>query len=256
MFLSFLCLNFSNCFPVKTLVFERYFLFCTFVCNHWDLKLRLHLVAVPASVTLSWLAKTTKKLNTSGVDSLVLVLQKSNNFNLNAFFNFPSVCFCLVTSSLFNSCIYRPCVSLGFSEGSRIMFLSFLCLNFSNCFPVKTLVFERYFLFCTSVCNHWDLKFRLHLVAVPASVTLSWLAKTTKKLNTSGVDSLVLVLQKSNNFNLNAFFNFPSVYFCLVTSSLFNSCVYGPCVPVGLFKRSRIMFLFFFSCEIFKLFSL
>ena len=52
-FLIFFGLKFSNCFPVKTHVFGRSFIFCTFVCNHGALNLRLHVVALPASVTMS-----------------------------------------------------------------------------------------------------------------------------------------------------------------------------------------------------------
>ena len=49
----FFVLKSSNCFPVKTHVFERFFIFCTFVRNHVALDLRLHILALAASLTLS-----------------------------------------------------------------------------------------------------------------------------------------------------------------------------------------------------------
>ena len=61
-------------------------IFALFVCNDGALILRLHVIAVPASLTLSLPAKTTKKLNMSGLDFSVLVLQRSNSFYLEAIF--------------------------------------------------------------------------------------------------------------------------------------------------------------------------
>ena len=43
----------SNCIPVETHVSERSLIFYTFVCKHGALHLHLHVVALPASVTMS-----------------------------------------------------------------------------------------------------------------------------------------------------------------------------------------------------------
>ena len=51
------------------------------------------------------------------------------------------------------------------------------------------------------------------------------------------------------------FFKFCFVYFLLFTRALFNWRVQGPCIPLSFLERPRIMFLFFFSSEVFKLFS-
>ena len=59
--------------------------------------------------------------------------------------------------------------------------------------------------FVLSVCKEGALKLRLHVVALLASVTMSWPAKTTLKLNTSALDFLALVLQSSNSLDMKAF---------------------------------------------------
>ena len=210
----FFPLNSLNCFPVKTNVFGRSFNLCTFVCNHGALNLRLHVVALPASVTMSWPAETTLKLNRSGPDFLVLVLQSSNSFNLNAFFNFASVYFFLVTWYMFSFCLWGLVVP-SFCSPCEDWIFWFFGLKISKCFPVKTHVFGRAFNFCTFVRNHGALNLRLHVVALPASVTMSWPAETTEKLHRSGLDFLVLVLQSSNSFDHKLFFKFSLVY-CLL----------------------------------------
>ena len=68
-------------------VFGRTFTFYKFGCNGGALNLPQYVVALPESATLSWPAKTTQKLNMSGLDFLALVLQSSNSFNLIAFFS-------------------------------------------------------------------------------------------------------------------------------------------------------------------------
>ena len=57
-------------------------------------------------------------------------------------------------------------------ESREQCFCSFYCPKSSNCFPVKTHVSERSLIsyFC---CKHRALKFRLHVVALPASVNMS-----------------------------------------------------------------------------------
>ena len=49
------------------------------------MNIQLHLVALPASVIMSWLTKITKKLNMLGLEFLVLDLQVSNTFDPNGF---------------------------------------------------------------------------------------------------------------------------------------------------------------------------
>ena len=194
----FFGLKSSNGFSVK-LIFGRFIIFCTFVCNHGALNFRLHEVALPASVTMSWPAETTEKMHRSGLDFLVLVLQSSSSFN-EWFFNFASVYFFLVTWYMFSFCLWGLVVP-SFCSPCEDWIFWFFGLKFSKCFPVKTHVFGRAFNFCTFVRNHGALNLRLHVVALPASVTMSWPAETTEKLHRSGLDFLVLVLQISSSFN-------------------------------------------------------
>ena len=54
-----------------------------------------------------------------------------------------------------------------FLKGREQCFCSSYRPKSSNCFPVKTYVFERSFIFYTSVCKHGALHLRLHVVALP-----------------------------------------------------------------------------------------
>ena len=78
---------------LQTIFFEKLMFskdstsFVLLVFNDGALNLHLHVVALLASLKLSWPAKTTKKLNMSGLDFLVLVLQSPNSFFLNTFFS-------------------------------------------------------------------------------------------------------------------------------------------------------------------------
>ena len=154
---------------------------------------------------------------------------------------------------LFN---WLPCVPLGFFRIREYCFCSYFLLKSSNCFPDQTPIFGRSFIFCTFVWNDASLNFRLQVVTLPASLTLSWPAKTAKKSNMSGVDFLPLVLQSSNSFDLKAFFKIWLVYILLITRSLFNWRIQlTPSCSSGNFWKASKMFLFFCSFEIFKLFS-
>ena len=102
-------------------------------------------------------------------------------------------------------------------------------------------------------CNLGALNLRLNVVVLPASLAMSWPAEITQKLNRSGLDFLVLVLQSSNSFNLNAFFNFASVYFLLLAWVQVQFLPFGSrgstfCSPCQDWKFS------FFWSEIFKQF--
>ena len=167
----FLGLKFSNCFPVKSQVFWRFFIFCT----DGALNLPLRVVALPSSVTMSWPAETTWKLNRSGLDFLVPVLQNSNSLHMKAFFIFASVYFFLLTCFLFSFCPCGLVVPFFCSSCEDWVFWFFFDFKFSNCFPVKTHVFGRSFIFCTDGA----LKLPLRVVALPSSVTMSWSAETT-----------------------------------------------------------------------------
>ena len=63
----FFRLKSSNRFSVN-LIFRRSFNFCTFVCNHGALILRLQVLALPASVRMAPPTKTSQKLNINGLD--------------------------------------------------------------------------------------------------------------------------------------------------------------------------------------------
>ena len=71
----------------------------------------------------------------------------------------------------------------------------------------------------------------------------------------TGLDFLVLVLQSSNSFDLNAFFQVLFSLIHTVYTGEIQLMALGWCCPIGFFKRSRIMFLLFFPSGIFKRFS-
>ena len=70
----FFRLKSSNGFPVK-LIFGRSF-FCTFVCSHGALILRLQVLALSASVTMARPAKTSQKLNINRLDLRVRIFRQ------------------------------------------------------------------------------------------------------------------------------------------------------------------------------------
>ena len=144
------------------------------------------------------------------------------------------------------------CVSFVLISMPRPEFLFFFGLKHSNGFSVK-LILGRCFIFWNCIRNHEASIFRLHELALPASVTLSWPSKTTKKLNRSGLDFLFLVWPRFNSFNLNAFFNFASVYFVLIAWYMFSFCLCGLVFPLFC-SPCQDWSLWFFSWEILKLF--
>ena len=96
----------SNDFSPK-LIFGRSF-FCTFVCNHGALILRLQVLALLVSVTMARQAKTSQKLNfTDWICDFELFdsYKSSNSFNMNAFLNFASVYFFLAAWFMFCFCL-------------------------------------------------------------------------------------------------------------------------------------------------------
>ena len=134
-----------NLLPVKIHVFKRSFIFYTFVCKQGALHLRLHVVSLPASVTMSWPANITSKLNMSGLNFLVPVSQSSSNFDLNVFVQ--------VLLSLIRT-VCRRNVKLLLSESLGLtvslckvenFFLFFFRSEASNDFPVKSMFSEGLF---------------------------------------------------------------------------------------------------------------
>ena len=149
-FVLLVVLNLQTVFPLKPIFSNGPSFFVLFGCKHGALHLRLHVVALPASVTMSWPAKLTSKMNMSVLDFLVLVLQRSNSFDLNAF---------LSNFVLFNSYSLRVPCSIDvfevlvfhwvFWKVENKVSVLFFCLKSSNCFPLKTHVFGSSFIFCT-----------------------------------------------------------------------------------------------------------
>ena len=137
MFLIFYRPESSNFFPVKTHVFESPCIFYTFVCKHGALHLRLHVVALPASVTMSWPAKITAKLNMSGLDFLV-----PNSFDVNAFFQVLFSSNRTVCGGNVNLLLSESLRSTVFFARSRTFFLFFFRSEGSNGFPVKSMFSE------------------------------------------------------------------------------------------------------------------
>ena len=147
-FFDFFGLNFSNCSPLKLIFSEGPSFFVRSVCNQGALKLRLHVIALPASLAMSRPAEIKWKLNRSGFDFLVLVLPISHSYTLKASFNFASVNFFLATWFRFSFCL----------QGLVVLFFCFayddwsfwlFALKISNCSPFKLVFFRRPFFFCT-----------------------------------------------------------------------------------------------------------
>ena len=111
---------------------------------------------------------------------LVLVLQSFNSFDLKDFF--------VVLFSL-NFAVYKGDIQLTalgswsptgvFQKVNKNVSVLFYRLKSSNCFPIKTHVYGMSFVFCTFFYNDGALNSHLHVVALPASATMSWPAKTT-----------------------------------------------------------------------------
>ena len=136
--------------------------------------------------------------------------------SLAKFQQFWFECFFQILFSFSSCCLWRlcsmdsfnwlPCFPLGFFKRHELSFCSFFHLQSSNCFLGQTLFSVGLSFFVPFVCNDASLNFRLHVVTLLASLTLSWPAKATWKMNKSGLDSLPLVLQSSNSFDLETFF--------------------------------------------------
>ena len=154
------------------LIFGRSFIFCTFVCNHGALFLRLHVVALPASVTMSWPAKTTWKLNRSRLGFLVLVLQNSNNFN-QCFFQ---ICFSFLLPGYMVHFVGVMCFLCFVFRGKTGIF-DFFGLKSSNGYLMKPM-FSEGLSFFVYVFNDGALTLIRHVVELSLSVTVSRAAES------------------------------------------------------------------------------
>ena len=136
----------------------------------------------------------------------------------------------LISSWLHGSCsVFAPGVLwfFCFVLHGRSGIFEFFCLKSSNCSSLKLILSVDPSFFVRSVCYNGALELRLHVIALPASLDMSWLAEITKKLKRSWLDFLVLVLQRPNSFILNASFNFASVNFFLAKWFRFNFRLQG-----------------------------
>ena len=176
----FFALKLSNCSPLKLVFSEGPSFFLRSVCNHGALKLRLHVVALSSSLAMAWSAEFTKNSNRSGLDFSLLVLQSSNSFILNAFFNFASVNFFLDTWFMFSFCLQGLVVLLFCSPYDDWMFFLFFGLIISKCSPLKLVFSGGPSFFVRPLCNHGALKLRLHEVALSSSLAMAWSAEFTK----------------------------------------------------------------------------
>ena len=191
-----------------------------------------------------------KKLNSSGLDSLFLVLQSCNSFLLKIFFSFAWVYFLLLAWVHVKFLPLGSCGSSVLFFMGGVVFWDFLVWNLQTDFPGNSFSEGPSFL-VPFVCNHVAFNLHLHLVALPVSFSMTWLAEITKKLSRSGYDFWVLVLQISNSFILNAFFNFASVKLFLATWFMISFCL--QCLVVLLFCSPWEEWFFeIFWSEIFK----
>ena len=90
------------------LIFGRSFKLCRFFCNDGAMSLHLFEVFLWVSVNMSWLARTTQKLNRQRLDVLFqvsnLACHCSDSFNMTAFLNFSFFFF----HAAFQVLVYLP----------------------------------------------------------------------------------------------------------------------------------------------------
>ena len=240
--------NIQTGFPLKPMFSEGPSFFAIFVCIEGKLILSPKMEALPKTVTVSWVVKTTYRLNMSGLDFLDLVLQSSDSFILIAAFQF---CF-----SFFS--VYEVQIELlpMWCSGSLVLFF---CQDWFFWFffwsEIKRFLFswKPYFrkvlFFVLFVGNYGALNLHLPVVALSESVTMSGPARTLLNLNMSRLQFLILVLQVFNSFDL------ISLFFHVLFSLIFT--VYGVyvhlllaeslCSTICLFKIECHFSVFFCS---------
>ena len=107
----------------------------------------------------------------SRLDFLVLVLQSSNSFNLNAFFNFVSIFFILAARFMFSFCLWGLAGPLFCSPCQDWKFCFFFVLKSSNGYSIK-LMFSEGLSFFVFVLYDGALNFLRHVVELSLSVTM------------------------------------------------------------------------------------
>ena len=171
----------------------------------------------------------------SGLDFLALVLQSSNSFDMKAFFQ---VLFSLLLSAhkgdIHLMALGSWCPTGVFGRSREKCFLFFFLLKSSNCFPIKTHVFGMSFIICTLCLKRWGFEFA-PARGSPSSVTdLVMTSQDYIEVEHVGTWLLSSSLAKIQQFWAECiFFIFPSVYFFLVTMSIFKNCIWGPWVSRG-----------------------
>ena len=179
-YFTFFLLKSSNSSFEKLMFSKGPSFFVIFLCNYEALNLRLHVVALLASVTMSWSAKTTKKFNTSRLDLLLLVRQSSNSFDLNSFFQILFSLLLTFNEGLLQLTQSGSLYSTGlFLKGLENVSVLFFVWNLQTVFPLKPMFSGGPSFFVHFICNDGALNLRLHVVDLPASVIISWPTKTT-----------------------------------------------------------------------------
>ena len=107
----------------------------------------------------------------SGLDFVVIVLQISNSFDMNAFFHF-FFCLFLPGYKFHHQSLHLTAAGFTglFGVGQKCILFG---MKSSNGFPVETHIFEKSFIFCTFVCNDGDFSLRLHVVVLPTFLAMS-----------------------------------------------------------------------------------
>ena len=108
---------------------------------------------------MSWPAKTTAKLNTSGLDFLALVLQISNSFDLKAFFQVSFSLILTVYKGNIQLLFLGAVCSTGLFGPAKSLFYFLFRLKSSNSFHVETHFFGRSFIFCHFCLYLWGFEF-------------------------------------------------------------------------------------------------
>ena len=239
-------------FPVKAHFFRRTFISCTFSLQPWCFGIA---PARGSPVIVIGHALTSRdyiKLNRSGLDFLVLVCRVQTVLFWMLFSNLLQ----LISSWLHGSCsvfafmvFWFLCFVLQMMTG----FFGFLVGKVQTVFPLKLIFSVGPSFIARSVCNHGALKLRLHVVALPASLAMSWPGEFTKleQVRTWLLSSSLAEFQQF--YSEWFFFNFASVYFFLATWFMFNFCPWG--LVILLFCSPNDDWIFFvFWFENFKLF--
>ena len=152
----------------------------------------------------------------SRLDFFVLVLQSSNGFYLNSL---SFQVFSILTLTIYKG--HDRLIPVGFFvfhwvfiwKVKNIFSVLFSVWNIQTGFPLKPMFSEGPSFFVIFVCIEGKLKLSPKMEALPKTVTVSWLVKTTYRLNMSGLDFLDLVLQSSDSFILIAVFQFCFSFF-------------------------------------------